>query len=88
MIAVISLSPTAGQTLERLNDPEKNDETNRLRTDREKGGDRSGSTLVDVGNPELERSGGYFEPETDKDKERTEKNARLIVERNRGQANC
>src|ERR1700757_3547588 len=76
--------PDRRQTLKGLDDPEKNDETNRLRTHREKCGDRSGSTLVDIGDPKLERSGGDFESETDEDKERTKKNARLIIGRNRG----
>src|SRR6202162_1034945 len=73
----------SGQRLKRFHDTEKDDKSGRLRTDGKKRGDRSWSTLIDIGNPELEWGSGDLEAEADQNEQCTKKETRLIIQRNR-----
>src|SRR6202022_31158 len=70
------------EALKRLYDPQKHDKSDRFRTNREKCRNRRRSTLVDIGNPELEWGSCNLEPETDKDEEPAKQETWVIVQRN------
>src|SRR5271154_3621265 len=70
------------ESLKGQDNSQQHDKADRFRTNGEKGGDRSWSTLIDVGNPELKGRSRYLESETDQDQESAKKKSRLIIEGN------
>ena len=61
-----------GNALECRQEADQDNETRGLRGHREKTGDRRRSTLVDIGNPELEGEGARLETQRDDDQSDTE----------------